>query len=573
VLRTHNCGELREKDVEKDVALAGWVNRLRDHGEIIFLDLRDRYGITQIVFSADNKRLRERAKKITPETVISIKGKVRRRPVEMENKEISTGKIEVVANNFTILNPAKTPPFVIQDEVKAAEELRLRYRYLDLRRETMQHHLITRHRVIQIIREYLSKWDFLEIETPVLAKSTPEGARDFLVPSRMHPGKFYALAQSPQLYKQILMVSGVDRYFQFARCFRDEDMRGDRQLEHTQIDIEMSFAEEEDIFGLTEGMVECIFQEIKGVDIKFERIKYKDAMEKYGTDKPDLRIPLVIEDFTEQLKNTEFRIFQSSETIKGIRVKRKFSRKEISRLEEWIKKQGAAGILYLIKDNGLSGTVAKYVSEDLVNIKQGETIFFIAGNKRDAVKYGGMLRVKLGEYFALKKDDYRFLWVIEFPLFEVDNEGNTVPCHHIFTQPKEEDLPLLENAPLEVRGRQYDLVLNGVELASGSIRNHNPDLQKKLFRIIGMTDKDIEERFGFFLRAFEYGAPPHGGIAPGIDRLCMMIEGVSTIRDVIAFPKTLQGTGPMEGSPSSVNEKELKELKIKVDKKVRDGKK
>ncbi len=566
MLRTHNCGELREKDVEKDVALAGWVNRLRDHGEIIFLDLRDRYGITQVVFGADDKELREKAKKITPETVISVKGKVRRRPAEMENEEILTGKIEVVANNFTVLNSAKTPPFVIQDEVKATEELRLKYRYLDLRRKTMQDHLITRHRVIQIIRKYLDEKNFLEIETPVLAKSTPEGARDFLVPSRMHTGKFYALAQSPQLYKQILMVSGVDRYFQFAKCFRDEDMRGDRQLEHTQIDIEMSFAEEEDIFGLTEEIMRRIFKEIKGIDVKFERMKYSDAMERYGTDKPDLRIPLVIEDFTSQLKKTEFRIFQSSETIKGIRIKRKFSRREISGLEDGMKKQGAAGILYLTEDNGLSGSVAKYVSGDLVNIKQGETIFLIAGNKKDAVKYAGMLRLKLGEYFSLDKDDFRFLWVVEFPLFEIDDEGNTVPCHHIFTQPKEGDVSLLENTPLEVKGRQYDLVLNGVELASGSIRNHNPNIQKKLFKIIGMEDKDIEERFGFFLRALEYGAPPHGGIAPGIDRLCMMIEGVSTIRDVIAFPKTLQGTGLMEGSPSEVSREDLKTLGIKLEK-------
>ncbi len=565
MLRTHNCGELNKDDEGKNVVIAGWVNRLRDHGEIIFLDLRDRYGITQIVFTADDKDLREKAKRLSGETVISIQGKVRKRPREMINPDMPTGEIEVIADNLTILSSAKTPPFVIQDEVKASEELRLKYRYLDLRRKIMQKHLATRHRVIQIIREYLDKKNFLEIETPVLAKSTPEGARDFLVPSRMHQGKFYALAQSPQLYKQILMVSGVDRYFQFAKCFRDEDMRGDRQLEHTQIDIEMSFAEEEDIFGLTEGMMKRIFKEIKGIDVEFERMKYKDAIEKYGIDKPDLRIPLVIEDFTDKLKKTGFRIFQSSEIIKGIRIERKFPRKEISRIEEWMKKQGAAGILYLTEDTGLSGSVAKYVSGDLVNIKQGETIFFIAGDKKDAVKYAGMLRLKLGEYFPLNKDDFRFLWVVEFPLFEMDDQGNTVPCHHIFTQPKEEDLSLLENAPLEVRGRQYDLVLNGVELASGSIRNHNPNIQKKLFKIIGMEDKDIEERFGFFLRALEYGAPPHGGIAPGIDRLCMMIEGVSTIRDVIAFPKTLQGTGLMEGSPSEVSKEDLKTLGIKLE--------
>jgi len=541
---------------------------LRDHGEIIFLDLRDRYGITQIVFTPDNKDLREQAKKLSTETVISVKGTVRKRPSEMVNPDISTGEIEVAAETFDILSCAKTPPFVIQDEVKAAEELRLKYRYLDLRRRIMQQHLLTRHQIIQIIRDYLNKLNFIEIETPVLAKSTPEGARDFLVPSRMHKGKFYALAQSPQLYKQILMLAGVDRYFQFAKCFRDEDMRGDRQLVHTQIDIEVSFAEEEDIFQLTEGMMRRIFKEIKGIDIKFERMSYSDAMEKYGTDKPDLRIPLSIEDFTEQLKNTDFRIFQQSKVIKGIKVDKKFTKGEISRLEEFMKTQGAKGILWLIQDNGLSGPIAKYVPDDF-NLKQGENLFIIAGDRKETLKYLGILRLKLGEMFTLKKTDYRFLWVVEFPLFEKDDEGNTVPCHHIFTQPLKEDISLMDNEPLKVRGRQYDLVLNGIELASGSIRNHNPDIQRKLFKTIGMTDEEIEDRFGFFLRAFEYGAPPHGGIAPGIDRLCMIIEGVSTIRDVIAFPKTLQGTGLMENSPSEVSEENLKILGIKLEDKGR----
>lgn len=564
-MRTHTCGELRGNQKDTKVTLVGWVNRKRDHGGLSFFDLRDRYGITQIVIHPEQKDATGTGFHIKPEYVVSVTGTVRQRPNNMFNPDMHTGEIEVYADEIKILNPSSTPPFVIEEKVKASEELRLKYRFLDLRRRKMLNHFITRHLVIQSIREFLGKRKFLEIETPILAKSTPEGARDFLVPSRLEKGKFYALAQSPQIYKQILMVAGFDRYYQFAKCLRDEDLRGNRQPEHTQIDIEMSFVNEEDIFALTEKMMKKLFSDLLEIEIEipFERINFSESMEKYGSDKPDMRIPLEISDFTKVAKQGNFKVFLDSDCVKGIKLKQSFSRKQIKELEEFVRKLGAPGLLWLSKEEDYKGPFVKHFEKpQLFELSSGETLFIVAGDKEAVLTILGELRNELGRKF-INGDNFKFLWVTNFPLFEWNEDEKTwQPSHHIFTMPLAEDMEKLTQEPGEARGRQYDLVINGTEIASGSIRNHNAKLQRKLFRILGLNDEEIDNRFGFLLNALDYGAPPHGGIAPGIDRLCMILEGLDNIRDVIAFPKTLTGKGLFEGTPSEVEKEQLDELGI-----------
>lgn len=568
MLRGVSCGELRAKDSGSNVTIAGWVRKIRDHGEIIFIDLWDRYGITQIVFSPEDRAFKERVKKLGLEWVIKVGGEVRKRPEEMVNPDIATGEIEVEATTLEVLNAAEVPPFVVQENLTAEKELRLKYRYLELRRSLALKGFILRHKLMQSAREFLNGRDFLEVETPILAKSTPEGARDFLVPSRMNPGKFYSLAQSPQLYKQILMIAGFDRYYQFARCFRDEDMRGGRQLEHTQIDIEMAYPECEDIYKLCEGLMSSMLE--KGIgekpSVPFPRVTYKEAMERYGTDKPDLRNPLVISDYTKIAKSGNFGIFNQCEITRGINIKRLLTRKEIGELEEVVKKAGAKGLLYIMNDGGkLRAPFEKYFENiSGFGIKEGETLLLVSGKEKEVLVSLGVLRYELGNRYNLLDEGWRFLWVTDFPLFEWDEEENRwAPVHHIFTQAIG-DLRNIENDTGSVLGKLYDLVLNGVELGSGSIRNHNPGVQRRLLNVIGMTDEEADEKFGFLLTALSYGAPPHGGIALGFDRICRLLAGLGSITEVITFPKTLTGAGLMEGSPSVVPKKDLKELKLEV---------
>ncbi len=568
-LRTHTCGSLTSKDVGKQVTLIGWVNRKRDHGGLSFIDLRDRFGITQIVVHPEQKAAMEIVPEIKNECVVSVSGTVRQRPSDMVNKDMGTGEIEVEANALHIVNPSLTPPFVIEEAVKVKEELKLKYRYLDLRRRTMLHHFVTRHGVTQSIRDYLVEKGFLEIETPVLAKATPEGARDFLVPSREEIGKFYALAQSPQLYKQILMVAGMDRYFQFAKCLRDEDMRGDRQPEHTQIDIEMSFVTEEDIYSLVESMFQKLFRDILNIEIEipFPRITHHDAMDQYGCDRPDFRIPLLLTDYTQAAKTGTFLIFNGGILIKGIKVAGNFSRKRIDELEGIAKMAGAAGLLWLSRDDDYRGPFVKHFDDlGVFKLEKGETLFLVAGEKKNVLPPLSELRKELGRNH-IKEGDYKLVWVTHFPLFEWNDETAAWnACHHVFTMPVDSNLDKLDEDPGAALGRQYDVVINGTEIASGSIRNHDVEIQRKLLRTIGMDETTMEQRFGFLLNALQYGAPPHGGIAPGIDRICMILEGTDTIRDVIAFPKTLTKKGLLEETPSAVEQNQLDELHIEIKK-------
>ncbi len=582
--RTHTCGELREKHIDEKVILNGWVDNRRDLGGVIFIDLRDRYGITQVVFEPSyNESAHETAKDLRNEFVISIEGKVRKRPEGTENPSIPTGFVDVMVDKLIILNKAKTPPFQIKDEIDVNEELRLKYRYLDLRRNEMKNNLITRHKIYQVVRNYFDSNDFIEIETPVLMKSTPEGARDFLVPSRLHKGKFYALPQSPQTYKQILMVSGFDRYYQIVKCFRDEDLRADRQPEFTQIDVEMSFVHEEDIFTVMEGLMKEIFKKVKGIDIELPlpRLTFEEAMEKYGSDKPDLRFGLEMKTLNEIVKKSGFRVFKDTIENEGIVTSLlakgcgNYTRNQLDVLTDFVKKLGAGGLIWMrVKNSTLEAPISKFLSEEektgiieTLNAEEGDLVFIISGKKLKTLSIMGTLRLEMARRMNLLKEESKpnLLWVTDFPLFEWDDETQRYyAMHHPFTSPKLEDVEKLETEPAEVHARAYDLVLNGNEIAGGSIRIHDSGLQSKMFKALGISEEEAEEKFGFLLEAFKYGAPPHGGIAFGLDRMVMLLTNNNSIRDVIAFPKTTSGLSLMDGAPSSVSNEQLRELHIKI---------
>ncbi|RKZ02180.1 MAG: aspartate--tRNA ligase [Candidatus Hydrothermota bacterium] len=575
MLRTHTCGELRKTHVGQKVTLCGWVRRVRDIGGLVFIDLRDRYGRTQIVLEAESPHI-NLAKSLSHQDVICVVGTVRARPTDMVNPKMPTGEIEVVLEDLRILNRSKTPPFMIEDEAKVQEETRLRYRFLDLRRPFMQRNLEIRHRAALSVRNFLSSKKFLEIETPFLTKSTPEGARDFLVPSRIHPGKFYALPQSPQIYKQILMIAGYDRYFQIVRCFRDEDLRADRQPEFTQIDLEMSFVDVDDIIELTEEMMVQMFRDAIGVEVDrpFQRMDYYEAMRRFGIDKPDLRYGMELIDLTDLFEGTEHRIVAQAvskgDRVVALPVPADLSRKEIENLTELAKAEGAGGLLWFkFKDGKPSGQMAKFLPSgwlDVVKPQSPATFLMVLGKDIKAHGVLGKLRVEVAQRLGLvRQGEWKFLWVVNFPLFEWNEDENRIePAHHMFTMPFEQDIPKLETEPLQVRAKHYDLVLNGVELGSGSIRIHDRELQEKVMEIIGLPKEERERRFGFLLTALEYGAPPHGGIALGFDRIVAMMAGMGSIRDVIAFPKTTAAQALFEGAPSEVPEDQLAELHIKV---------
>ena len=576
--RTNTCGELTIKDIKKDASLNGWVSSTRDHGGIIFIDLRDRYGITQVVFDPEHKKKEHGlAETLRREDVIAVKGKAMARGKGLENPKLKTGQIEVLVDEIEVLNKAITPPLEIDDRVEAGEDLRLKYRYLDLRRPKMQRHLQVRHNAAMAAREYLNKNSFLEIETPILVRATPEGARDYIVPSRVNPGRFYALPQSPQLYKQILMVSGCDRYYQLARCLRDEDLRQDRQPEHTQIDLEMSFVNAEDVIEMVEGLYKHMMKRVLNVDIKykFPRISHKESMERYGTDKPDLRFGLELIDVTDVVKKSDFQVFNKAEKIKCVNPEDKFSRNEIDSLIDYALSVGSKGMAWMrVTDKGLESNIVKFFNKEVqkklvqtTKAKKGSILFFIADNQKNVNEILSKIRVEIGKRLNLINDkDFKFCWVVDFPLFEWDEDENAwKPSHHIFTAPKNEHIEFLDKDPGKVRADLYDLVVNGIELGSGSIRETNPATQEKLMKIIGLTHEQTQKKFGFLMESFKYGTPPHGGIGLGFDRIVAVMCGYNDIREVIAFPKNKDAECPMDGSPSSVDDKQLKELNIKMD--------
>ncbi len=581
--RTHSAREIAPLLVGQRVILNGWVDTRRDHGGLIFVDLRDRSGIVQLVFSPDvNEEAFVLADQMRSEHVIAAEGVVRMRPEGTENLNLETGMVEVYVDRAEILNRAKTPPFYIEDGIDVDELLRLKYRYLDLRRPEMKNNMVFRHRMVKAMRDFLDKRGFLEIETPILTKSTPEGARDYLVPSRVHPGEFFALPQSPQLFKQILMVAGMEKYFQVARCFRDEDLRADRQPEFTQLDIEASFIDEEDIFELVESMLSQVIRDVMGryIDSPFPRLTYQEAMARYGSDKPDLRFGLEITDVTDIVRGTDFKVFASAIEAGGVvralnaKTCGSFSRKDIDDLTALALRLGAKGLAWInVAADGLKSPIVKFLDEHVVQgimaatkAEPGDIIFFGADREETVCRVLGSLRLELGKRLGLARDgDLRFVWITDFPLLEWDDEEKRyVAVHHPFTAPRLEDVPLLDQEPQRVRSRAYDLVLNGTEVGGGSIRIHQRDLQEKMFRLLGINEAEARQKFGFLLEAFEYGTPPHGGIAFGVDRLLMLLCGRESIRDVIAFPKTQSAVCPMTGAPSEVSEKQLKELGIRV---------
>ncbi len=580
--RTHMCGNLSAENIGENVTLMGWVQKRRDLGGLIFVDLRDREGLVQIVFDKDvSEEAFEKANKLRGEYVIAITGEVKKR--ESINENLKTGYIEVFVKELKILAESEIPPIHINDEDDASERLRLKYRYLDLRKPKMQKNLIFRHKVSKIVRDFLSENGFIEIETPMLTKPTPEGARDYLVPSRVNPGTFYALPQSPQIFKQLTMVSGLDRYYQIVKCFRDEDLRADRQPEFTQIDIEMSFVDVEDVLTINEKLVSKIFRDTLGVNIDtpLPRLTYKEAMERYGSDKPDIRFGFELVGCNDILENSDFKVFsgtiKNGGAVRGINVNGyadKFSRKDISKLEDFAKTYGAKGLAWIkVNEEGVSSPIAKFLSEEELNAilerfdaKAGDLLLFVADKPKVVFDALGHLRVEVAKRLnILDKNEFKLLWVTEFPLLEYDEEENRyVAVHHPFTSPMDEDIEFLETSPEKVRAKAYDLVLNGIELGGGSIRIHSSNLQEKMFKALGFSEDEANNKFGFLLEAFKYGTPPHGGIAYGLDRLVMLLTGNETIREVIAFPKTQDAKSLMTEAPAQADPRQLEELHIKI---------
>lgn len=581
--RTSYCGQVSKALLGQEVVLKGWVQKRRDLGDLIFIDLRDREGIVQVVFNPNfSKEALETAENIRNEYVIEVRGKVVERSEGMSNKKVATGELEIEVSEVTVLNKAKTPPFYIKDDLNVADDLRLKYRYLDLRRPEMTKNILLRHQITKSVRQYLDQQDFIDIETPYLTKSTPEGARDYLVPSRVHPGHFYALPQSPQLFKQLLMGAGFDRYYQIVRCFRDEDLRGDRQPEFSQIDIETSFLEPKDIQDFTEEMLANVLKDTKGIELKkpFPRMTYAEAMNRYGSDKPDIRFAMELVNVNECVKEAGFKVFTSTiengGMVKAINAKgaaAHYSRKDIDALGEFVGIYGAKGLAWMkVEEDGLKGPIAKFFKEGAENLikamnaEAGDLLLFVADQEKVVHESLGALRVKLGkELDLIDPSVFAFLWIVDWPIVEYDeDEKRYTAMHHPFTMPREEDLALLENAPEKVLAQAYDIVLNGYELGGGSMRIHQREIQEKMFEVLGFTKESAEEQFGFLLNALEYGFPPHGGIAIGLDRFVMLLAGEDNIREVIAFPKNGRAIDPMAEAPSVVSQKQLEELSIRT---------
>jgi aspartyl-tRNA synthetase len=582
--RTHNCNQLGTSYLGEEVILMGWVLRRRDHGGVIFIDLRDRWGITQVVFNPEiNPEVHQKAHRLRSEWVLAVKGRVEQRPDDMANPKLKTGEIEVLVSELHILNTSETPPFPLDEDIEISDNLRLQYRYLDLRRPEMAERLIMRHKAMQAVRAYLDRNNFLEIETPVLTRSTPEGARDYLVPSRVNPGRFYALPQSPQLFKQMLMISGMDRYFQIVRCFRDEDLRADRQPEFTQIDMELSFVHEEEIMAITEGMIREVFAATRGIELNppFARMTYDEAMNRFGTDRPDTRFGLELVDLTEDLRGCSFKVFNSiiekGGVVKAINARgcATFSRKDLDNLTDFATRFGAKGMAWIkIKEDEWQSPITKFFSEDelaamgrTLDAQPGDLILFGADQLNIVQQVLSELRLELARRLDLiDRNEFNFLWITDFPLLEYDHDQKRhTAVHHPFTAPKEDELDLLETEPGQVKSRAYDLVLNGNEIGGGSIRIHRREVQERVLKALAIDQEEAEDKFGFLLRALELGAPPHGGIAFGVDRLMMLLTGSDSIRDVIAFPKTQKATCPLTDAPAPVSRKQLTELSLRPD--------
>lgn len=579
--RSCYCGDVREDSIGKELTVCGWVHSRRDHGGVIFIDLRDREGILQVVFQPENKQIFEVAEHLRSEYVISAKGLLRERPEGTINPNMPTGKVELVVSELEVLNPSPNLPFEISDYVETSEELRLKYRYLDMRRPNFQKNFIMRHKVSQEVRNFLNNEGFLEIETPFLGKSTPEGARDFLVPARLHHGSFYALPQSPQIFKQILMIAGFDKYYQIARCFRDEDLRADRQLEFTQIDLEMSFVEENDVMGVIEKMLARVFKTALNIDVKtpFERMPYADAMLRFGSDKPDTRFEMEIKDFSSELKDSGFSVFANvlskGGIVRGLCIPKgaNLSRGEIDGLTKFVGEYGAKGLAWMkVTETGAESNIVKYFKDEEIkaiisklSAKSGDLVVFLADEEKVVTQGLGALRLKMGKELGLiDKNKFNFLWVVDFPMFDWDkDEKRWQALHHPFTSPKDGQELTSENAG-NIKAKAYDVVLNGVELGGGSVRIHSSEVQRKVFELLNISEEAAKEKFGFLLDALSYGAPPHGGVALGFDRLCALLAGEESIREVIAFPKTQKALDPMTNAPAEVSEKQLKELGIRV---------